>query len=123
MKKKEEDAKLERDKNDLFAGNSFEIDGKENLMFLKQNDKLLQAKKDLYGTEYTAIDIKKELNEQSSRIESAVSRVKGIFGDLGQSNSMIGEMSRRVKRNKLVYYMVCLFMFAIIVTVMWFKFY
>ncbi len=90
-------------------------------MFLKQNDRLAEAKKELYGTEYTAIDIKKELHDQTGRMQSAVQRVKGIFGQLGQSNSLIGEMQRRVKRHKVVYYLVCLLMAAIVATVLWFK--
>ena len=75
---------------------------------MKQNDQLREAKSSLYDSEFRAIDIKREMNDQTGKIKSAINKVRGIYGDLTTSNQLISEMHKRILKNRIVYYLVIL---------------
>ena len=75
----------------------------------------------MYNNEYTAINIKKELHDHTGKIQGNISKIKKVFGDLSQSNSLISEMQNRVKRNKITYYLICLFVLLLVFIIIYFK--
>jgi len=99
----------QRDKNRLMGGSRFEdeeikTNGKYNSLLEVQNRKLENAKKTGYTTLEIASSTNKELYRHTEVLERNKSRLKQMDSDLGESNSLINSIQRKIWHNKLVFY-------------------
>jgi len=106
FKQCEENYLEQKEKEKLMGARLEEEDFKFNVhggtMMEQQNRRLIDAKKTAYQTADTASSTTKELYRQTEVLSKNKDRLRAMDVDLQDSNTLIGSMQRRIRKNKLI---------------------
>ena len=96
---------IKRKNNDILSFDGIEVSAnkkaqKMNLLENEQNDSIEEIKRKTYEIENTGKNIMTNLNTQNDQMRSVRDNIKGLNGEIDESNGIISRMLRRENRNK-----------------------
>ena len=98
---------IKRKNNDILSFDGIEVSAnkkaqKMNLLENEQNDSIEEIKRKTYDIENTGKNIMTNLNTQNDQMRSVRDNIKGLNGEIDESNGIISRMLRRENRNQLI---------------------
>lgn len=93
------------------------IDGEE-MAYENQNYKLENATRKVMGIENQAVEVVKEMNHQTKKIEGIDARTLGLNNSVDDNQDIIDEMYRREQRNKYIILGVIIILSLILITIL-----
>lgn len=118
---------IKRKNNDILSFDGIEVSAnkkaqKMNLLENEQNDSIEEIKRKTYDIENTGKNIMTNLNTQNDQIRSVRDNIKGLNGEIDESNGIISRMLRRENRNKLIIIIFSVILVIIFILIIMFKF-
>ena len=93
-----------------------------NLLENEQNDSIEEIKRKTYDIENTGKNIMTNLNTQNDQMRSVRDNLKGLNGEIDESNGIISRMLRRENRNKLIIIIFSVILVIIFILIVMYKF-
>lgn len=118
---------IKRKNNDILSFDGIEVSAnkkaqKMNLLENEQNDSIEEIKRKTYDIENTGKNIMTNLNTQNDQMRSVRDNIKGLNGEIDESNGIISRMLRRENRNKLIIIIFSVILVIIFILIIMFKF-
>ena len=118
---------IKRKNNDILSFDGIEVSAnkkaqKMNLLENEQNDSIEEIKRKTYDIENTGKNIMTNLNTQNDQIRSVRDNIKGLNGEIDESNGIISRMLRRENRNKLIIIIFSVILVIIFILIVMYKF-
>ena len=118
---------IKRKNNDILSFDGIEVSAnkkaqKMNLLENEQNDSIEEIKRKTYEIENTGKNIMTNLNTQNDQIRSVRDNIKGLNGEIDESNGIISRMLRRENRNKLIIIIFSVILVIIFILIVMYKF-
>ena len=118
---------IKRKNNDILSFDGIEVSAnkkaqKMNLLENEQNDSIEEIKRKTYDIENTGKNIMTNLNTQNDQMRSVRDNIKGLNGEIDESNGIISRMLRRENRNKLIIIIVSVILVIIFILIVMYKF-
>ena len=124
---KVQDKYIKRKNNDILSFDGIEVSAnkkaqKMNLLENEQNDSIEEIKRKTYDIENTGKNIMTNLNTQNDQMRSVRDNIKGLNGEIDESNGIISRMLRRENRNKLIIIIFSVILVIIFILIVMYKF-
>lgn len=124
---KVQDKYIKRKNNDILSFDGIEVSAnkkaqKMNLLENEQNDSIEEIKRKTYEIENTGKNIMTNLNTQNDQMRSVRDNIKGLNGEIDESNGIISRMLRRENRNKLIIIIFSVILVIIFILIVMYKF-
>ena len=118
---------IKRKNNDILSFDGIEVSAnkkaqKMNLLENEQNDSIEEIKRKTYEIENTGKNIMTNLNTQNDQMRSVRDNIKGLNGEIDESNGIISRMLRRENRNKLIIIIFSVILVIIFILIVMYKF-
>ena len=118
---------IKRKNNDILSFDGIEVSAnkkaqKMNLLENEQNDSIEEIKRKTYDIENTGKNIMTNLNTQNDQMRSVRDNIKGLNGEIDESNGIISRMLRRENRNKLIIIIFSVILVIIFILIVMYKF-
>lgn len=118
---------IKRKNNDILSFDGIEVSAnkkaqKMNLLENEQNDSIEEIKRKTYDIENTGKNIMTNLNTQNDQMSSVRDNIKGLNGEIDESNGIISRMLRRENRNKLIIIIFSVILVIIFILIVMYKF-
>ena len=118
---------IKRKNNDILSFDGIEVSAnkkaqKMNLLENEQNDSMEEIKRKTYEIENTGKNIMTNLNTQNDQMRSVRDNIKGLNGEIDESNGIISRMLRRENRNKLIIIIFSVILVIIFILIVMYKF-
>ena len=118
---------IKRKNNDILSFDGIEVSAnkkaqKMNLLENEQNDSIEEIKRKTYDIENTGKNIMTNLNTQNDQMRSVRDNIKGLNGEIDESNGIISRMLRRENRNKLIIIIFSVIFVIIFILIVMYKF-
>ena len=118
---------IKRKNNDILSFDGIEVSAnkkaqKMNLLENEQNDSIEEIKRKTYDIENTGKNIMTNLNTQNDQMRSVRDNIKGLNGEIDESNGIISRMLRRENRNKLIIIIFSVILVIIFILLVMYKF-
>ena len=118
---------IKRKNNDILSFDGIEVSAnkkaqKMNLLENEQNDSIEEIKRKTYDIENTGKNIMTNLNTQNDQMRSVRDNIKGLNGEIDESNGIISRMLRRENRNKLIIIIFSAILVIIFILIVMYKF-
>ena len=118
---------IKRKNNDILSFDGIEVSAnkkaqKMNLLENEQNDSIEEIKRKTYDIENTGKNIMTNLNTQNDQMRSVRDNIKGLNGEIDESNGIISRMLRREDRNKLIIIIFSVILVIIFILIVMYKF-
>ena len=118
---------IKRKNNDILSFDGIEVSAnkkaqKMNLLENEQNDSIEEIKRKTYDIENTGKNIMTNLNTQNDQMRSVRDNIKGLNGEIDESNGIISRMLRRENRNKLIIIIFFVILVIIFILIVMYKF-
>ena len=118
---------IKRKNNDILSFDGIEVSAnkkaqKMNLLENEQNDSIEEIKRKTYDIENTGKNIMTNLNTQNDQMRSVRDNIKGLNGEIDESNGIISRMLRRENRNTLIIIIFSVILVIIFILIVMYKF-
>ena len=118
---------IKRKNNDILSFDRIEVSAnkkaqKMNLLENEQNDSIEEIKRKTYDIENTGKNIMTNLNTQNDQMRSVRDNIKGLNGEIDESNGIISRMLRRENRNQLIIIIFSVILVIIFILIVMYKF-
>ena len=118
---------IKRKNNDILSFDGIEVSAnkkaqKMNLLENEQNDSIEEIKRKTYDIENTGKNIMTNLNTQNDQMRSVRDNIKGLNGEIDESNGIISRMLRRENRDKLIIIIFSVILVIIFILIVMYKF-
>ena len=118
---------IKRKNNDILSFDGIEVSAnkkaqKMNLLENEQNDSIEEIKRKTYDIENTGKNIMTNLNTQNDQMRSVRDNIKGLNGEIDESNGIISRMLIRENRNKLIIIIFSVILVIIFILIVMYKF-
>lgn len=118
---------IKRKNNDILSFDGIEVSAnkkaqKMNLLENEQNDSIEEIKRKTYDIENTGKNIMTNLNTQNDQMRSVRDNIKGLNGEIDESNGIISRMLRRENRNQLIIIIFSVILVIIFILIVMYKF-
>lgn len=118
---------IKRKNNDILSFDGIEVSAnkkaqKMNLLENEQNDSIEEIKRKTYDIENTGKNIMTNLNTQNDQMRSVRDNIKGLNGEIDESNGIISRMLIRENRNKLIIFIFSVILVIIFILIVMYKF-
>ena len=118
---------IKRKNNDILSFDGIEVSAnkkaqKMNLLENEQNDSIEEIKRKTYDIENTGKNIMTNLNTQNDQMRTVRDNIKGLNGEIDESNGIISRMLRRENRNKLIIIIFSVILVIIFILIVMYKF-